>query len=172
LLPFGYLGTVETKRGEGVKKKNAIIGGLLVVSVVVIFAIKSRERSESCPSNGSGGCCELLIPPDPEMPNVSVAVQEPLPRLLDLGADKCIPCKAMAPILDEMKETFSGQLDVDFIDVWKNESAAQPYGIRLIPTQIFFDGEGNELFRHEGFFSREDLLAKWEELGFFFEEQE
>jgi len=88
-----------------------------------------------------------------------------LPRRLDLGADKCVPCKMMAPILEELKETYAGVLTVEFIDVWKDPAAAQPYGIRVIPTQIFFAADGTELFRHEGFFSREDILAKWRELG-------
>jgi len=88
-----------------------------------------------------------------------------LPRLLDLGATTCVPCKMMAPILDEMKGTFKGQLEVEFIDVRENNAAAKQYGIQVIPTQIFFDASGNEVFRHQGFFSREDMLAKWKELG-------
>jgi thioredoxin 1 len=76
----------------------------------------------------------------------------------------------MAPILDEMRETFAGQLNVEFTDVWENENASEQYGVRIIPTQIFFDAEGNELFRHEGFYSREDMLAKWHELGYTFTE--
>jgi thioredoxin 1 len=92
-----------------------------------------------------------------------------LPILLDLGADKCVPCKAMAPILDEMRETFDGQLEVRFIDVWKNAAAAREHAVKVIPTQIFFDEEGNELFRHQGFFSREDMLTKWAEFGYHFE---
>ncbi|MBK9472900.1 MAG: thioredoxin family protein [bacterium] len=94
-----------------------------------------------------------------------VAESVALPRMLDLGADKCVPCKMMAPILDELKQDYAGSLTVDFIDVWKDPTAAQPYGIRVIPTQIFFAKDGTELFRHEGFFSREDILAKWRELG-------
>lgn len=92
-----------------------------------------------------------------------------IPVLMDLGADKCIPCKMMAPILDEMKETFEGQLDVRFVDVWKDPAPGREYGVKIIPTQIFFDEEGNELFRHQGFFSREDMLAKWAEFGYVFE---
>jgi len=88
-----------------------------------------------------------------------------IPRLIDLGADKCIPCKAMAPILDKLREDYTGRLDVVFIDVWKNREEGEKYGIRTIPTQIFFDASGKELFRHEGFFSREDILAKWKEFG-------
>lgn len=88
-----------------------------------------------------------------------------LPRLVDLGADKCIPCKMMAPILKELKAEFEGQLDVEFIDVWKKPDASKPYKINIIPTQIFYDASGKELFRHEGFFSKADILAKWKELG-------
>ena len=88
-----------------------------------------------------------------------------LPRLVDLGADKCIPCKMMAPILEELREEYDGVFNVEFIDVWKNPDAGKKYDIRIIPTQIFFDASGKELFRHEGFFSKEDILAKWKELG-------
>jgi thioredoxin 1 len=88
-----------------------------------------------------------------------------LPRLLDLGADKCIPCKAMAPILAELKREYAGQLEVEFIDVWKDESVGKKYGIQAIPTQIFYNAEGKELFRHTGFFGKEDILGKWKELG-------
>lgn len=88
-----------------------------------------------------------------------------LPKLIDLGADKCIPCKAMAPILKELKAEYAGRMDVEFIDVWKNPDAGKPYKIRLIPTQIFFDASGKERFRHEGFYGKEDILGKWKELG-------
>jgi thioredoxin 1 len=88
-----------------------------------------------------------------------------LPRLLDLGADKCIPCKLMAPILEELKVEYAGTFTVEFIDVWKNSGASAEYGIKVIPTQIFFAADGTELFRHEGFYGKEDILAKWRELG-------
>ena len=88
-----------------------------------------------------------------------------LPRLVDLGADKCIPCKMMAPVLKELKKEYEGRMEVEFIDVWKNPDAGKAYKINLIPTQIFFDAGGKELFRHEGFFSKKDILAKWKELG-------
>ncbi len=88
-----------------------------------------------------------------------------LPRLVDLGADKCIPCKMMAPVLKQLKKEYDGRMDVDFIDVWKEPDAGKAFKISLIPTQIFFDAAGKELFRHEGFISKDDILAKWKELG-------
>lgn len=95
----------------------------------------------------------------------AAAIGAGLPTLLELGADRCIPCQQMKPIIDFLKTTYEGQLYVDFIDVWKNPEAGKQYGVRVIPLQIFFDAEGKELFRHEGFFSKENILAKWTQLG-------
>ncbi len=95
----------------------------------------------------------------------TVTAGKNLPRLLDLGANKCIPCKKMAPVLEELKKEYAGKLEVEFIDVWKTPDEAKKYGINLIPTQIFYDAAGKELFRHEGFFGKADILAKWQELG-------
>jgi len=93
---------------------------------------------------------------------------EQLPRLVDVGADKCIPCIKMAPILDQLREDFSGRMDVQFVDAWKNREEAASYGVQMIPTQIFYAVDGKELFRHTGFFSREEILGKWQELGYKF----
>lgn len=95
----------------------------------------------------------------------SGTVKEGLPRLVDLGRGFCIPCKMMAPILEELKEEYDGRLDVECIDVGKNREAVRKYGIRLIPTQIFLDGSGKEVFRHEGFMSKDDILEAWERHG-------
>jgi len=91
-----------------------------------------------------------------------------LPRLVDLGADKCIPCRMMAPILEELKATCAGKLGVEFIDVWKKRDEAGKYGVQMIPTQIFYGADGKELYRHQGFIGKEDILAKWRELGYDF----
>jgi len=88
-----------------------------------------------------------------------------LPLLLDLGAGKCIPCKMMAPILEELKKEYAGSLKVEVVDVEEKPDIAEKYEVRIIPTQIFFDAAGKELFRHEGFYSKEDILEKWKELG-------
>lgn len=115
--------------------------------------------------------CQPASPPEtvrPDPADSAPAAAGPaaaLPRLVDLGATKCIPCKMMAPILDELKEEYAGVMDVVFIDVWEDPGAGRQYGIDMIPTQIFFDAQGKELFRHEGFISKESILNKWEELG-------
>ncbi len=89
----------------------------------------------------------------------------PVPRLVDVGAGKCIPCKAMAPILDQLRVDYAGRMDVVFVDVWKDPAAAQPYAIQMIPTQIFYGTDGRELARHQGFMSREEILAQWKAVG-------
>lgn len=104
--------------------------------------------------------CLLLV--------ASTCLAEQLPRLVDVGADKCIPCKMMAPVLEELKGEYAGRMDVMFVDAWKNPEEAEKYAVRMIPTQIFYDAAGKELFRRSGFIGKADILVKWHELGYDF----
>jgi len=134
---------------------KVVIVGALVVAVAVVIAFKRKSVPPPAPTPASPQVVAAAGP----------APTQGLPRLLDLGAKKCIPCKMMAPILAELKVQYAGRLQVDVIDVWENPRAAEEHGVRMIPTQIFFDAEGKELFRHVGFLSREDILATWKKLG-------
>jgi len=136
---------------------------------VAVFAVLLLKNSRQC------GCADSLPPaiglatatgtPAQTVSAEKVESEKMLPRLLDLGAGKCIPCKMMAPILEELKHAYAETFKTEFVDVWQDPEPGRKYGIRVIPTQIFFDADGKELFRHEGFFSKEDILAKWKELG-------
>ena len=128
---------------------------LLLVIVVVVIAIKGN-RPAAIPS-----------PAGPATSANAIASQTAgeRPRLVDFGAGKCIPCKMMAPILEELRAEYASQLRVDVYDVWENRGIGEEFGIRVIPTQIFYSAAGKELWRHEGFMSKEDILAKWKELG-------
>lgn len=86
-----------------------------------------------------------------------------LPRLIDLGADKCKACKDLAPILEALRKEYEGRLIVEFHDVWKDPAPARKYGVRLIPTQILLDRDGREVWRHEGFVSKEELVRLFAE---------
>jgi thioredoxin 1 len=141
----------------------AIIAALALVFVGAILIREGQRRSaarvESSAASDGGAA-------------VSSHAQEggqtatgPLPRLVDLGSTTCVPCKMMAPILEELRREYQGQLAVDVIDVRTNRAAAELYGIRVIPTQIFIDAMGKERFRHEGFMAKGVILAKWSELG-------
>jgi len=88
-----------------------------------------------------------------------------IPRLMDLGSDKCVPCKMMAPVLEDLRRRHRGKLTVEFIDVWKNRDAAQQYHIKSVPTQVFYDRDGKEVFRHVGFFPKEQIVAKLVKIG-------
>ncbi len=113
------------------------------------------------------GCfSETTAPAQEKGPQRSSSiVREKIPRMVDLGRTFCIPCKLMAPILEGLKKEYAGRLQVEFIDIGKNPNAAREYGIRLIPTQIFFDASGKEVYRHEGFMSKADILAAWKKHG-------
>lgn len=150
------------------KAMKIVIVIVLIVLVAIVIAIKQQSRNKiSVPAatdNSNSAVTAESKPQNPENPKAAETTI-PLPRLLDLGAGKCIPCKMMAPILDELKNQYQGKLDVIFIDVWENPDEAKKYNIDMIPTQIFYDASGQELFRHEGFFSKEDILGKWKEFG-------
>jgi thioredoxin 1 len=85
--------------------------------------------------------------------------------MIDLGAKKCIPCKMMAPILEKMERVYKGKAAIAFIDVWENREQAQRFRIRSIPTQIFFDQDGKEVYRHVGFFPEKEIVAQLEKMG-------
>ncbi len=133
-----------------------VVGLVLVVGVVV--ALKQQGKEALAQPAATGGQSETAVQPVGS-----------LSRLVDLGASKCIPCQMMKPILDELRDEYKGRFEVVFIDVWENPDQAGQYGIETIPTQIFYDASGKELFRHEGFYSKEDILGKWGELGITFE---
>lgn len=88
-----------------------------------------------------------------------------LPELVDLGSKYCIPCKKMAPILAELSTEYAGRVKVTVIDVKEDREAGRRYGIRVIPTQIFFDAQGREISRHEGFLAKRDIVAQFEAMG-------
>jgi thioredoxin 1 len=85
--------------------------------------------------------------------------------LVDLGAKKCIPCKMMAPILEKLGKVYAGKAAVIFFDVWEDPAPAKRFGIRTIPTQIFFDKKGKEIYRHEGFLSEEAIVRRLSDMG-------
>ena len=85
--------------------------------------------------------------------------------MIDLGAKKCIPCKMMAPILQKMEKQYDGRAAIVFIDVWEHREQARRFGIRAIPTQIFYDADGKEVSRHVGFMSEAEIIKTLSKLG-------
>jgi len=94
--------------------------------------------------------------------------QAPVPgmvTMVDLGAKSCIPCKMMAPIMEELEKEYKDRAAIIFIDVWDNPNAAPEFGIRVIPTQIFYNAEGKEMSRHEGFMDKAAIIEELERSG-------
>ncbi|MFC1738824.1 thioredoxin family protein [Planctomycetota bacterium] len=150
---------------------NKTIKMVIIVTLVIIVGvvIALKQNKSSGPHQPVNDSSDARLPVKETVRSVvepsDVHQSKALPQLIDLGADKCIPCKLMAPILEELKTEYAGVFEVKFIDVWKNPNAGKPYKIKMIPTQIFFDPAGKELFRHIGFFSKADILSKWKEFG-------
>ena len=117
---------------------------VLVIAAIVGVVILKRGRNDAIP----------------------LPVHTPgIPRLLDLGSKGCTACTLLEPVLEELRKKHAGRLQIDFIDVWMHEEAAAKYGIEIIPVQIFFDADGKELHRHQGFISVEEIEATFRELG-------
>ena len=132
--------------------KRVVIWSLGTLAAVALWACDGRGPREVAHASAA------------ETPAKATAAKA-VPRLVDLGAGKCIPCKAMAPILEQLRSDYAGRMEVVFIDVWERPEEAEAYRIRMIPTQIFYGADGRELARHEGFIDRERILAKWKALG-------
>ena len=127
-------------------KKYLILGALVVVVCGVMIAKNLKTHQQAT------GLADDTV------------IGKGKPVLLELGSHSCVPCKKMMPILAELS-TEQSEFTVSFVDVWAAEEKSEQYNIELIPTQIFFDKDGAELFRHVGFYPKEDILKKWKEFG-------
>ena len=129
--------------------KRSVIGmtlaGFLSLMVLLSFSVAScsAEKASSVP----------------EVPVKGMVT------MLDIGAMECVPCKMMAPIMKELEEEYHGKAAIVFIDVWKHRDQGPKFGIRAIPTQIFYDKSGKEVQRHEGFLDKNTAVAMLEKLG-------
>ncbi|HEY6000673.1 MAG TPA: thioredoxin family protein [bacterium] len=162
---------------------------LLAVAVAATFALRSGKRAEyvarpepvavqtpqapggSAPPASPAPGQEAASPvaaapvranPPAGTPPVATAAR---PRILELGSMRCQACLEMAKVLHALRASQGTKLRVDFIDVFEEPAAAERYNIALIPTQILFDAAGKEIFRHQGFFSHDDILATFRQLG-------
>lgn len=136
---------------EGILKLNNMhFFPLLMVLTIVLFSASCDKKTKK-----------------PVVENVNPVVEEKKEEssfykvtFIELGSVKCIPCKMMQPIMKEIEEEYAGKVKVIFYDVWTEEGRpyAEKYKIRVIPTQIFLDENGNEFFRHEGFFPKDELV--------------
>lgn len=122
-------------------KKNICVSVLtLAVALFVFSTAVFAEKFENIPAKG-------------------------MVTMIDLGAKSCIPCKMMTPILEKLEKSYKGRAEIVFIDVRENQSQGERFRIQYIPTQIFFDKTGQEVYRHVGFMSENDIVAQLKKIG-------
>ena len=100
-----------------------------------------------------------------DAPDIPPVPTPDMVTMVDLGAHKCIPCKMMAPIIEELQKEYADRASIIFIDVWKHKEQAQRFGIHSIPTQIFYDRQGKEVGRHVGFLDKKSIMDMFDQLG-------
>lgn len=158
------------------KFKITMLIAVFILGLALLSKITSNngQTGSTC---GVGSLCPTKPPPTQTSSAQSVAkpatvkpgksgkVAAGIPKLVDLGSTTCIPCKMMASVLDDLSSGYKGKLAVEFININESREAAQRYKIRAIPTQVFIDASGKEFFRHEGYYPKEDILAKFKEHG-------
>lgn len=83
----------------------------------------------------------------------------------NFGAKGCVPCDMMEPIRETLAEKYQRKLNIVFVHVGNEQILASRYGVQSIPLLIFFDAEGEEVFRHTGFFAQEQIEGKLAEMG-------
>jgi thioredoxin 1 len=134
------------------KKSQMVILGLLVVLAVTGALYYQLGRQPAAT-------------PSPHTGDARTVPVKGMVTMLDLGATECIPCKMMAPIIAELEKEYDGKAAIVFIDVWKRPDQAKKFGIRAIPTQIFFNSDGKEIYRHTGFMDKKSIIQELRKLG-------
>ena len=85
--------------------------------------------------------------------------------MLELGSVGCIPCEQMKPVMEKLRTSYKGKLEVIFVDVRKDRENGRKFSVIMIPTQVFLDKTGKEFFRHTGFFDYEEIVPLLKKAG-------
>lgn len=109
---------------------------LIILTAVGIFIYKNSTLSENEPHQ----------------------VVQKLPTLLMFSSTGCPYCQMMMPILEELQDEYKGQINIKIIDVDEHPEEAEKYSVISFPTQILLDSNGNQIGRHDGYISKEDLV--------------
>jgi thioredoxin 1 len=125
---------------------------MLGIAVAAVVVVKQYTRSGIRPEASAANPLEC-------------ALKTGHPVVADFGRGQCIPCKAMKPILDELTVAYKGKAEIFIFDIDEYSELTEQYNVQLIPTQIFFDKSGQEVWRHEGFLGKDKIIAKLSELG-------
>lgn len=135
-------------------KKNMpkiVIPVLIVIAIGAVFFIKARQQQDNFNKGGSivdnnGKSNDYTADFDLHVENeldLDKLKSYGLPIMIDFGADYCPPCREMKPTIERLNEELKGKAIIKYVDVEKLPKIAQDYPIRVIPTQVFYDKDGN-----------------------------
>ncbi len=132
----------EKHNPKGAQMKNFIRFALFLATILVLQISETRAGGAAAPVPAPG-----------------------MVTMVDLGANSCIPCKMMAPILEELKTEYKDKAAIVFIDVWKLPEQSKKFKVSMIPTQVFFDQNGTEVYRHVGFMDKQAIVDQLAKMG-------
>ena len=135
---------------KSVKKKASI-----VIFVIAVYFCAIGKSEAGC---GSGLCGSFdAVKSNPTVSQSDAPTGNFQATFVELGSVNCIPCKQMKSVMEAIEKEYAGKVRVVFHDVWTDEGKpyGEQYGIRVIPTQVFIDKSGKEIFRHEGYLPKE-----------------
>lgn len=173
--------SMKSRKGLVVK----IIVPVLILSVLVGIWIVKNNKKDIVTAGGGNPDFALHVTQKLDLEKLK---SYGIPIVIDFGSDSCIPCKQMAPVLEELNKELQGKAIVRFVDVWKYQDLAEGYPISVIPTQILIDANGNPykpkdaqtlqmkmysskdtgehvFTAHEGGVTKEQLLSALKEMG-------
>lgn len=87
------------------------------------------------------------------------------PHFLEIGSDSCQSCQIMGRTLYKVKQK-NPQYNIEFINVQREREAAYELGVRMIPTQIIYDKDGKEVYRHIGLIGSRELHELFQKYNF------
>ena len=175
---------------RGPKFVKILVPVLIIAAIAGIYLLKNAKGDTSAGSGEEYGTEEFALDATGAL-DMERLLSYGLPVVIDFGADSCVPCKQMAPVLEELNEELRGKAIVKFVDVWEDAEAGKQVPLRVIPTQFFFRADGTPyvpedeetaamegfilyshkdngnhvLTAHEGGMTKDAILAVLKEMG-------
>jgi|GEM_PF-23254 len=144
-----------------IRERITFYSGLALIYVFLLMAMTIPGK----PSLARVSEYEIIINSPKPAPQSILSGEQDLPVLVNAGLESCPPCRRMAPFLLEFQQNYSQVFETHYYDIHKDSGASEVFQVITVPTQIYYDAEGNELYRNEGFIYGEHILEQWRLLG-------
>ncbi len=131
------------------KKSKILVPIILLLLVVGVWFVKNfhdatalQSSDSNSPSNTSGASIKEDFVLNAKNVDMTALTKHNLPIIIDFGADSCIPCKQMAPVLVKLNAEMQDKAIIKFVDVWKTPNSAKDFPVQVIPTQVLYTADG------------------------------